>query len=396
MSFSVNKSPPQMDLPGYLEKTRRCKRCATEKPYSEFYANSKGNRRWSCKDCERAMERGRKRSDPVKTAESYKGWRDKKRGHALVNVARHRAKVKGLECSLDPKAVQTTIDAGFCQLTRIPFCLDQPRAWNAPSLDRVDNSKGYTPENTRVVLYAVNVMANTWGVNRIAEIATALAASRRAPSEQLQACLTSALRRRMPLDGCDLYALTWKERVTPSGRQICALRASAVRTSVSASGSERSGWPTPAANAYGEDLEKELARRARLKEQHGNGNGAGLTLAVVSQMAGWPTPTTRDHFPAHSDEYVAAKKAQGHGMQNLNDTAALSNGPARFTASGEMLIGSSAGMESGGQLSPEHSRWLMGYPAEWGSCGATAMQSLRPSRRSSSKPGKKREPSVFD
>ena len=33
---------------------------------------------------------------------------------------------------------------------------------------------------------------------------------------------------------------------------------------------------------------------------------------------------------------------------------------------GAMLTGSAAAMAAGGPLSPEHSRWLMGYPAEWG------------------------------
>lgn len=35
----------------------------------------------------------------------------------------------------------------------------------------------------------------------------------------------------------------------------------------------------------------------------------------------WPTAQARDHFPAHSDNYIAAKKAEGHGMANLNDIA---------------------------------------------------------------------------
>ncbi len=54
------------------------------------------------------------------------------------------------------------------------------------------------------------------------------------------------------------------------------------------------------------------------RTKRGGQGGMALSMQADQRAA----PQARDHFPAHSDSYIAAKKAQGHGMRNLNDEAA--------------------------------------------------------------------------
>ena len=101
------------------------------------------------------------------------------------------------------------------------------------------------------------------------------------------------------------------------------------------------------------------------------GAGGQPLPAQAYHVAMWPTPTHRDHFPPHSAEYIAEKKAQGHGMANLSDIGPLGMAPA----------GSSATTEKPGALNPAFVFWLMGFPPEWESCAPQAMPSSRKSRQ---------------
>ena len=174
------------------------------------------------------------------------------------------------------------------------------------------------------------------------------------PSAILQRSLESRLRHRMGVYGSLEYSLTWKRWDIEGQEPICALRASVRRTS----GRDCTGWPTVSTRDH-----KGGYRGGRIRK----GKISTDTLDVVSQIAGWASPTAQDHSRG-----VNPPRPQDTGIP-------LSQQVGMITSS------SPASTEKRGALNPDLCRWLMGYPTEWGLYGAMVTPSSRKSRQSSSR-----------
>jgi hypothetical protein len=76
----------------------------------------------------------------------------------LLYYSRVRSKQKNLEHNITKEWLYEKMKENKCELTGIEYDYDafKPRNPYGPSIDRVDVSKGYTPDNCRVVIWAVN------------------------------------------------------------------------------------------------------------------------------------------------------------------------------------------------------------------------------------------------
>lgn len=160
-----------------------CKRCKKEQELDRFPIIKKPNGKIYtanvCKSC-RSEDRRNKRANnsSVKAHEhelakkrynrnkehylnASKEWRDSEKGtiNRMYHTSKARARKKGLEHTIEKSDI---IIPKYCPILNTRLIPGSRGDYlNTPSLDRIDNSKGYTKDNIQVISMKANSMKNS-------------------------------------------------------------------------------------------------------------------------------------------------------------------------------------------------------------------------------------------
>jgi FMN phosphatase YigB (HAD superfamily) len=147
-----------------------CKKCSTEKPETEWYYSVRG-RDSMCKSCRKEYRKDIKR-EYQKTyyeknkkyyqnlnkeffdnnPEYHKKWNRRKPENRLLMSAKKRAKEKGLDFNLE--ITDITIPS-VCPILKVSMVIGTN---TAPSIDRIDNTKGYVKGNIKIISKRANTI----------------------------------------------------------------------------------------------------------------------------------------------------------------------------------------------------------------------------------------------
>lgn len=87
---------------------------------------------------------------------------------SIYNQAKSRAKLKGIEFSIE---IEDIIIPKFCPILNIPLIMTSKIAsYNSPSIDRINNEKGYIKNNIIIVSNRANKLKNNASIEELEKI----------------------------------------------------------------------------------------------------------------------------------------------------------------------------------------------------------------------------------
>jgi hypothetical protein len=146
----------------FNENKKICNICNIEKTFYHFSLHNKhdrhSGRRDTCKNCSRAKHAREMRA---------RTWEHDAKKIMLMN-SKCRAKVSGIEFSITENDIEIPKN---CPALGIPLYRCKRENWNnSPSIDRIDNSKGYIKGNVIVVSRRANVLKKDASIEELEKL----------------------------------------------------------------------------------------------------------------------------------------------------------------------------------------------------------------------------------
>lgn len=184
-AVGTRKSPRQARIDEFLESGQA--ECSVHGKHADWWygevKHPKGTYRGlKCRPCANVSHRDWVQRNPDHQKPYYRSVRGKAAG--LVGGARRRATAAGYPCTITSAWVTEQFERqdGRCAYTGWKFdntAAGKGRRANprGMSLDRIDSTQGYTPENTRLVCWGVNQAKTDWLLDDFVAMCKAVAAT---------------------------------------------------------------------------------------------------------------------------------------------------------------------------------------------------------------------------
>lgn len=149
-------------------KKRVCKKCNKEKFFKDFsFKLEKNGKYYFQYECSKCLYQTRKQKYKYKIKEYIEKQRYNEnftingRACKLRNHCKQRAKINNYDFNLTKQLIIDKLKIGICEKTGIKLILDD-LIYNpyAPSIDRIDNNKGYTNDNIQITCMIYNFCKN--------------------------------------------------------------------------------------------------------------------------------------------------------------------------------------------------------------------------------------------
>jgi hypothetical protein len=165
-------------LPGPVPRVFTCTSCQQPKGPQEMQTSRSTQRGFllRCRACCTSASKRSRSKKESRHVEVHKAWYRRKyverRVDYLVSAIRNRAKQNGLAFDLDQwrPQLRERMAVGRCELSDLPFTLEQLRAPCSPSIDRISPSAGYVYTNVRLICWCLNAAFGAWGEVQTREV----------------------------------------------------------------------------------------------------------------------------------------------------------------------------------------------------------------------------------